>query len=320
MIDVQQHTHTVSTDPAPGSLFAEAELVQSVESVIRMYFLNAGLRFKLRALSSATMPMAFDAWRTHHDLDAVVATGIWPFVTYVDVEAADVQLAAGRAAELRAATRAGRVTTGQRGDGALVLGTEVSVYAQRGGGNAVDFMHAEGGGERVWAGRVRTVSNLVRPMAAPEDRVVRTLPPQLAGLQVSSCAPFPSTAVLLAAPAGHALCAQVETHAHWAQHHTDANHVVFTGEYLAGGEDMCGELARHAELAPAIVRMLRAQLALKRPFFAGNEYWVRGQLHRSADGARAVALVGFYGASAPGVLDERACAAARIDIALDGPG
>jgi hypothetical protein len=133
-----------------------------------------------------------------------------------------------------------------------------------------------------------------------------------------ACAPAPSTAELLSVPAGYAAAAQGETHAHWAQHHTDANQIVFTGEYLACAEDLCGALALQAGLPAAAVRMARGQLALKRPFFAGQEFWARGQLLRAADAPRAVALIAFHGAASPGVIDARPCTAVRIDVAVAG--
>jgi hypothetical protein len=299
----------------PAALFAAAKQVQSAQAMMRIHFLDASLRLKLRSLMAATLPMTLDAWRLSHDMDAVVASGIWPFFSYVDLAVGDQPLASGRIAEFRASIQAGRITANDRSDGALVCGTEVSVYAQRGGGKAGDFMHVSSD-EREWAGRMRTVSNLVRPMAPPDERAVRTLPPQMQALDVVACAPPPSTAVLLQAPAGHARAAQAEAHAHWAQHHTDANQIVFSGEYLACAEDLCGALAQQAGLPAASVRMTRGQLALKRPFFAGQEYWARGQLRRDADGPRAVALISFHGASAPGVIDERPCSAVRIDVAI----
>jgi hypothetical protein len=268
---------------------------------------------KLRSVFGAGLPVALDVWRLHTDMDAVVASGIWPFIGYVDLELGDLQLAGGRSAEFRAAMRAGRITTTDRSDGMLVLATEVAIHAQRGGGKAEDFMHAAAGQARECAGYMRLICNLVRPTAAPEERAVRTLPPQLAGIDVAACAAPPSTADLLRAPSGHALAAQAEVHARWGQHHTDANQLVYSGEYVATAEDLCAALLHQAGLPPAGQRMARGQLAPKRPFFAGQEYWARGQLYRASD-AGAAALISFHGASAPGVADDRPCTAVRIDL------
>lgn len=314
MTDFELRSNPPVGDAAVDSVFDEMQPAQRAESTIRMYFLDAALRLKLRSLLAAGLPMTLDAWRQSHDMDAVVASGIWPFISYVDLEIADLALAAGRLADFRSAIRAGRTLQPQRSDGPIVLGTEVSIHAQLGGGNAGDFMHTSGGDQREWVGRLRSISNLVRPMAAPDERAVRVLPPQLTGVALVTCAPAPSTSVLLAPPAGHASGAQLETHARWAQHHTDANQIVYTGEYLGFAEDACGGLAHAAGLRPSGLRMLRGQIALKRPFLAGQEFWIRGQLFRAPDAPRAQALISFHAASAPGQIDERPCTAVRIDL------
>jgi hypothetical protein len=314
MTDFELRSNPPTGDAAIDSVFEAMQPVQRAESTIRMYFLDAALRLKLRSLLAAGLPMTLDAWRQSHDMDAVVASGIWPFISYVDLEVADVALAGGRLADFRSAIRAARTAQPQRSDGPIVLGTEVAIHAQLGGGNAGDFMHAAGGGQREWVGRLRSISNLVRPMAAPEERAVRVLPPQLAGLELVTSAAAPSTSVLLAPPAGFAPGASIETHTRWAQHHTDANQIVYTGEYLGFAEDTCGSLAHAAGLRPGGLRMLRGQIALKRPFLAGQEFWIRGRLFRAPDGPRAQALISFHGAAGPGQIDERASTAVRIDL------
>lgn len=314
MTESQMQSASTTHDAKPGSVFAGVQPAQRVESTMRMYFLDAALRLKLRSLLWAGLPVTLDAWRQSHDMDAVVASGIWPFISYVDLEVYDVQLAGGRMAELRSAIRAGRTAQDGRSDGPIVLATEVSIYAQLGGGKASDFMQTAADGREL-AGRMRVITNLVRPMAAPDERAVRILPPQLTGVDVAPCAPAPSSSELLQRPVDAAQRAQLETRGTWAQHHTDANQIVFTGEYLACAEDACGTLAQQAGLRPAGVRMARGQLVLKRPFLAGMEYWVRGQLVGAPGATTLVALISFHGAAAPGVADDRPSVVVRIDVA-----
>lgn len=304
-----------STDTDAPSLFDQLQPAQSYESIIRLFFLDASLQMKLSSLFDVTLAWALDVWRVSHDMDAVVASGVWPFIGYVDLQTPAVPLAAGRSAEFRTAIRAGRISTSDRSDGMLALATEVTVIAQRGGGKAEDFMHVSQGAREPVA-TMRALNHLVRPMAAPSERAVRIMPPELASLDIARCAPAPSTAELLQALDGATRAAQVELPGRWAQHHTDANQLVYSGEYIRTAADICGQLAHQAGLAPNALRMLRAQFAPKRPFFPGQAYWVRGELQRSADGAGAVALIAFHGESAPGVADERAATAVRIDCAL----
>ena len=303
-----------SASDAP-SLFDQLQPAKSYEQVLRLYYLDAALHLKLSSLFDLSLAFTLDVWRVSHDMDAVTASGIWPFIGYVDLQTPDLPLAGGRGVEYRTSIRAGRISTTDRADGMLVLGTEVALIAQRGGGKAEDFMHVAQA-EREAAAKFRVMNNLVRPMAAPSERAVRIMPEQLADLEIARCAPAPSTAELLQPPAGAAQSARVEIHGRWAQHHTDANQLVYSNEYVRVAENVCGMLAHEAGLAPAALRMLRGQLAPKRPFFAGQEYWVRGDLQRSADGTQASALIAFHGASAPGVIDERAAGAVRIDCAL----
>jgi hypothetical protein len=304
-----------STASDAPSLFDQLEPAQSYEQVLRLYYLDSALHLKLSSLFDLALALVLDVWRVKHDMDAVTASGIWPFIGYVDVQTPDVPLAGGRSAEFRASIRVGRISTSDRADGMLVLGSEVAVFAQRGGGNAVDFMHVAQDA-REPAGKLRVMTNLVRPMAAPAERAVRVMPEQLATLDVARCAPAPSTAELLQPAEGAERCAQAELQGRWAQHHTDANQPVYSNEYVRAAENVCGMLVHQAGLAPNAVRMLRGQLAPKRAFFAGQEYWIRGELHRSADGKQASALISFHGASAPGVVDERPATAVRIDCAL----
>ena len=168
MTESQMQSASTTHDAKPGSVFAGVQPAQRVESTMRMYFLDAALRLKLRSLLWAGLPVTLDAWRQSHDMDAVVASGIWPFISYVDLEVYDVQLAGGRMAELRSAIRAGRTAQDGRSD-AIVLATEVSIYAQLGGGKASDFMQTAADGREL-AGRMRVITNLVRPMAAPGAR------------------------------------------------------------------------------------------------------------------------------------------------------
>jgi hypothetical protein len=301
---------------APENIFASAQEALRVESIVRLYFLDAALRLKLRSLLATGLPVVLDVWRQTQNLDAVVATGIWPFLSYVDLVVGDLALAGGQMGELRAAIRAGRIAEPTRSDGVIVLGTEVSVYAQPGGGKAGDFMHTAGGEQRPHVATMRVLTSLVRPMAPPQERAVRALPPQIAALELADCAPPPAAAALLQAPEGYSQIAQTEVSAFWSQHHTDANQIVYTGEYFAAAEDVCGTLGRLAGVAPATLRMLRGQILLKRPFFAGQEYFVRGRLYRADDSARGVAVISVHAAMQPGVLDERPCTAVRIDTLL----
>jgi hypothetical protein len=303
-----------SAGTAP-SLFEQLQPAHSVESVLRLYHLDAALHLKLSSLFDVSLAMVLEVWRLKHDMDAVVASGVWPFIGYVDLQTAGLQLAGGRAAEFRTAIRAGRLTTADRSDGMLVLATEVDVLAQRGGGKAQDFMHvAESAREP--AAKLRVMNNLVRPMAVPSERAVRVMPPELQHLDVAPCAPAPSTAELLLLPEGTSSSARVELRGRWAQHHTDANQLVYSNEYVRVAENACGELAHLAGLPPNALHMLRGQLAPKRPFFAGQEYWARADLQRSADGKHATALIAFHGAAAPGVAEERPSTAVRIDAAI----
>lgn len=298
-------------------LFERAEIIHAEDTITRMFHLDAGRQYKLRGLMQCAMGAAMDGWRLRFDMESLIGRGVWPFMAYVRVDVAPVALAAGRPGKVTTAVAGGRISAELRGEGSVMMGTELAVHGLVSGERTADFMSVGEGAKLEPAGRIRGLWALVKPFAPPEERVLREVPEELAQLRMVDCGLPPSIRELSELPGyeepaqGHASARAI-----WGAHHTDANQIVFTAEYLGAAEDMAAQLAHACGMAGNAFRMDRAEMVFKAPAFAGQAYELRGRLLTSSAEQRTVALCAFHPVDAEGKAGERPAAFVRLEAPL----
>jgi hypothetical protein len=302
--------------PSFDELLSAEAVTRTDQGCVRMFHLDANMRLKLVPLLEMTFPVVFDSWRARFDMEAVQSQGIWSFASYVDLEGEALPLAGGQPSELRAVLGAARPLAKGSQPGGIVLATEVVVFGHRSGGGT---SHANTAGEGVErAGRLRVLYNLVRPFAAPGERVVEALPAQLESLTLRPSTPPPSAAELATTSEGYTPSEPppAETRGSFAMHHTDANRIVYTGAYLNLAENHFADLVHAAGLPAASLHTRRARLSFKRAFVAGQAYALRGRLFINPDRKSTEGVVSFHAIDAAGASDDRPAVLVRFDANL----
>lgn len=196
-----------------------------------------------------------------------------------------------------------------------MLATQLSVTAYAGSG-ARESMLSKLSDTPIVASKVRSMVSLIQPFK-PNELVVRSVPDELAHLEVRETLPPPAVDELSTRepdfePVGSAL-----EHAFVrAMHQSDATQLIWNSEYMFVAEDHLARTLQAADLPLTEFRAARVQIVYKRPFLPGQRCLVRGAIYARQRDRALIGLLGFHPVDASGAAQDLPAVFVRITGSL----
>lgn len=278
--------------------------------VTRIFQVDARYRIQLSGAFGLVAPVGIDAWRTKAAMDVLFARGIWPLLTYYDITLSDGAVAPGHTSDATIGMVLGR--TAER---ALVLATDMNIYAYQGSG-VRETMRDKQSETPFVAANFCALAGLIQPFK-PEEFVLRSVPDELTHLDVYDCQASPSLSDLSELEADFERAGAPLEHAFmWGMHQSDAMQVIYSAGYALLAEDNLARVIYGAGLPLAKYRSARVRIVYKRPFLAGQECVMRTSLFvRKSDNA-ATGLIAFHPVDAPSKVQDTPAVLVRLDGAF----
>jgi hypothetical protein len=295
----------------------------------RIGFEDIDLRYvlKMRAFIRACMQPIFGDLERHMATQALRQRGIAPIMFYLIFENSPTPLLFLGEIETRHTIRLKRSTTPDpKAPGGstqrLLLEMDAEVWSQPGSGDPKALGTEPRDRPLQHVGRFRGLHVVTRPVAAPGERQVTEVPPEMARLKETPFTdPYPTPELISQVPAGFTAVnggPWEQYSSVWGLPNTDVNQHVNVHEYIYGMENHFSRLLFMARLPLAQHRIAKSHLLFRKPFFPGDLYALRGKLWTQG---RQTLLVGsFHQAGPEGQVDARPSVAVRMEGVIEPGG
>jgi hypothetical protein len=266
--------------------------------------LDAGFCIQIQTLLRLALPALYMDFVRHIDIAAMRKRGMVSVVSFIEMGVTAVPLAVGGTLALTSEIRLCELSGAGPGHARARLGLEArfDVRSQPGTGDPRRYRETVAGAAPVTCGSGRLLLALVRPSAPPAERLVNTVPGEMAHLQLHALAsPHPAPEDLGRVAEGLTLhdAAGAGTSAGiWGLHHSDVNQYVFTGAYISILEDMAARHVHAAGMPASKHRIHHVSALFKKPFAAGDAFQARGALYTGDGGT--VLVAGIHALDAEG--------------------
>lgn len=252
--------------------------------------LDMTYRMRFRAFVGVCMPPIFTSLNAHLKMMELRRKGIAPIMFHLDFRTGATPIAFGRGITNEHNLKLYRSITDADNQPAAT-GTERLMFVSQSIIRAKARSHGpealgydDGSGEIIEAGTAEIMHVITKPVSAPGERQVTTVPEELRVLKEHRWEkPIPSVEAMSVPPAGYTPVDVGEWRERidvWGMPNTDINQHVNVQEYLMGAENQFTRLLHGARLPVTKHRISRARLLFRKPFFPGQPYAVRAQLYR----------------------------------------
>lgn len=264
--------------------------------------LDMTYRIRMRAFVGICMPPIFTSLNAHLKMMELRRKGIAPIMFHLDFRSGATPIAFGRGLTNEHSLRLYRSVTDAHNQPAA-NGTERLMFVSRSVIRAKARSHGpealgydDGSGAIVEAGTAEIMHVITKPVSAPGERQVTSVPEELRVLAEHRWdKPIPSVEAMSVAPAGYTPVdagAWGERIDAWGMPNTDINQHVNVQEYVMGAENQFTRVLHGAQLPVTKHRIARARLLFRKPFFPGQGYALRARLYRR--GGETQMQAGFY--------------------------
>lgn len=255
--------------------------------------LDMTYRLRIRAFVGICMPPIFSSLNQHLKMMELRRKGIAPIMFHLDFRSGATPIAFGRGVTNEHTLKLYRSiadANGQpvaNGTERLMLVSQSVIRAKARSHGPETLGYDDGSGDIIEAGSAEIMHVITKPVSAPGERQVTTIPEELRVLAEHRWQkPIPSVEAMSVAPAGYTrvdVGAWRERIDVWGMPNTDINQHVNVQEYVMGAENQFSRVLHGAQLAVSKHRISRARLLFRKPFFPGQAYALRSQLYRRGD-------------------------------------